>query len=59
MPFLYTSCVLDYALRFLMIFLLLIKKKIKPPGPKTLSMDKYTNEVTKVALGMPIKDLLY
>jgi len=27
MPFLYTSCVLDYALRFLMIFILLIKKK--------------------------------
>jgi hypothetical protein len=22
-------------------------------------MDKYTNEVTKVALGMPVKDLLY
>jgi hypothetical protein len=29
MPFLYTSCVLDCALRFLMIFLLLIKKKKK------------------------------
>lgn len=29
-----------------------------PPGrPKTLSMDKYTNEVTKVALGMPVKGL--
>jgi hypothetical protein len=28
MPFLYTSCVLDCALRSLMIFLLLIKKKI-------------------------------
>jgi hypothetical protein len=27
MPFLYTSCVLDCALRFLMIFILLIKKK--------------------------------
>jgi predicted CopG family antitoxin len=29
MPFLYTSCVLVCALRFLMIFLLLIKKKKK------------------------------
>jgi hypothetical protein len=33
--------------------------KLNPPGPKILSMDKYTNEVTKVALGMPVKDLLY
>jgi hypothetical protein len=27
MSFLYTSCVLDWAVRFLLIFLLLIKKK--------------------------------
>lgn len=36
-----------------------MKLNNKPLGPKTLSMDKYTNEVTRVALGMPVKDLLY
>jgi hypothetical protein len=30
MPFLYTSCVLDCALRFLMIFLLIVKKINNP-----------------------------
>jgi hypothetical protein len=45
---LYTSCVLDCALRFLMIFLLLIKKKISIEHKLLYLLKNQSNETTNL-----------